>query len=592
MTTSESRDIYRTLLENLTDGVMVVDADGTVRLANPALCQIFGLSAAEAVGRAFGEIFVTFEGFDDFVEIVLEAITEQGGVKRRVVSVRSDDEVRSLSVTTSYLLGGDAQQTGQAAVIAVVADITEVKELREAELRMASVVEEQLAELQVAYRDIETRNDDLSLMMKRVQTTRGMAAVLVVGAFLIIGGWYLRPLDWFGDNAAAPVQSGAESVDPQSLPTRVVEPSEFRSTLSLLGRLEPGHVEKIVSPVEGHISTVHVSRGQRVAAGDPLVELDTGQLAMEHRRAQVEQIQARNRLSELEDWDRGAEMTRSRRALRRAKIAVDEAQNELKETTFLLEQGIVPASQHKQAQQRYQSSQLDYEEAERQLQATQEKGNEEARQVARLEFENASSRLQEHEDKLGLATIKAPLAGVVIISDDARGKPLEKGRPVSQGELLLSIADLERFAAQTSVDEVNVSRVEVGQQALITGPGFPDAQIDGAVTQVSARAARAQRSTPQFEVTVGMARVPPATRAQLRVGMTAHITIVVYSDPEALLVPLAAVSHADGANWLQVIDSNTGSAQRRQVELGRTTVDSVEVLQGLAPGEKIIAMSQ
>ncbi|MCY4211386.1 MAG: efflux RND transporter periplasmic adaptor subunit [Gammaproteobacteria bacterium] len=593
MTTPESQDIYRTLLDNLSDGVMVIDADGTLRLANPALCRMFGFSSDDVVGRPFGEIFVTFEGFDDFVGIILEAITEQGDLKRRVVSVHSGDEVRSLSVTTSYLLTSGAEHTGQAAVIAVVADITEVRELREAELRMAKVVEEQLAELQVAYRDIETRNENLSLMMKRVQAARGMAALLVVGVFLIIGGWYLRPLDWFGDNAAPEPPAVAESIDPQSLPTLVVAPGEFRSTLSLRGLLEPGHIEKIVSPIDGHVSTVHISRGQRVQADAPLLVLDVGKLAMERRRAQVEYIRARNRLGELEAWDSSAEMTRSRRALRRATIALDEAQENLRETEFLLEQGIVAVSEQKRAQQNYQSRQLDHEEAERGLETAQEKGNDEAVEVARLELENAQGRLREHEAKMELATIKAPLAGIVIISDSDRNKPLEKGRPVTQGELLLSIADLDRFAALTSVDEVNVGKVEVGQRALITGPGFPGQELEGVVTQVSARAARGQRSAPQFEVTVAMENVPPTVREHLRVGMTAYITIVVHSDPEALLVPLTAVNHgANGANWLQVIDPDTGLAQRRPVELGRTTIDSVQVLQGLTAGEKIVLSQQ
>ena len=69
-----------------------------------------------------------------------------------------------------------------------------------------------------------------------------------------------------------------------------VEPDSLRSTLSLRGHLAPGRVVKVVSPVESHVSGVHVRYGQRVAAGDTLVELDTGQLAAEHRRAQVDHI--------------------------------------------------------------------------------------------------------------------------------------------------------------------------------------------------------------------------------------------------------------------------------------------------------------
>ncbi|MYH69733.1 MAG: PAS domain S-box protein, partial [Gammaproteobacteria bacterium] len=240
VTPAHSQDIYRTLLENLTDGVMVVDVDGTVRLANPVLCRIFGFKPDEMVERPFGEIFVTTEGFDDFVEIVLDAITEQGDIKRRVVSVRIGEEFRSLAVTTSYLLTNEPAQAGQAAVIAVVADISEIRELRETELRMAKVVENQLAELQKAYQDIEARNQELSQMMKRVQAARGVAALLGVGVFLAIGAWYVQPLNPSGAAAAPAARSAARTEDPGKLPTVVVAPGELRSTIALRGRLTPG----------------------------------------------------------------------------------------------------------------------------------------------------------------------------------------------------------------------------------------------------------------------------------------------------------------------------------------------------------------
>ncbi len=579
-------DIYKTLLENLSDGVLAIGFDGSVKIANPAFCRMFRLDSDDVADRLFSEIFVEYEGFDDFVQIILDAIVDAGSAERRITSVRIDDELRSLSVTTSYLTGGGAERV---AVIAVVSDITEVRELRESELRMAKVVENQLEELQNAYRDIEARNTELTRLMKRVQVARGVAALLVIGLFLAFGSWYLRPLDLSGEAAAPAPQYADEVDDPLSLPTLVVEPEEFRSTLSLRGYLAPGHVVKVVSPVNSHVSEVHAQQGQSVTADDPLLELDTGQLTVEYRQARVEFIRARDKFVEIEDWDNSGEMTRARRALRRARIALDEAEGDISETAFLLEQGIISASEHEQALQRHWNRKLDYEEAERELDTVQEKGGAEAMHVARLEMENARERLQTQEEKLDQATLKAPIAGIIVVEQSRDGKPLEKGRPVSQGELLLSIADLERISVSTSINEVDVRKIEPGQQALITGPGFPGVEMAGVVTSVSARAntARGSRSKPQFDVTVTLDRLDEAERTRLRVGMTAYVTIVVHSDAEALLIPIDAVQHAGDRTWVSVVDRETASVEERTVELGFTTLDSVEVLQGLAAGETI-----
>ena len=582
--TDRDPDIYRTLLENLSDGVIVVGFDGTVRMANAAFCRMFDLDPDEAPGRSFGEIFIAFEGFDEFTQIVLDAVAERGDIARRVTRVQAGEALRSLSVTTSCLMAGGER----VAVIVVVSDITEVRELRETELRQAAVIETQLGELRGAYRDLEARNEALSAMTKRMRMVRGSAMLFVMMLFLAIGAWYVRPLDLFSATAALVAGPEADAGDPGALSAMTVQPREFRSTIALRGHLAPGRVAEIVSPIESHVSAVHAAPGDRVAAGDPLVALDTGQLASDHRRAQVEHIKAHDRLVEIEDWENSADMARARRALRRAKIAFDDAERHLARTAFLLEQGLVPASQHEDAQRQRQNRALDIEEARRELEAVKAKGGEEARRVVRLEARTAEDRLRAHEEKLDLARVRAPIAGVVMAAEGPRARPLTKGRPVGQGELMLSIADLERLSVVTSVDEVDVRKVEAGQRAWIAGPGFPGLKVEGAVTRVSPRADRRsrRRGAAQFEVVVTLDRLEAGARDRLRVGMSAYVTIVVHHRPAALMVPIGAVEQGNGKAWLRVLAD--GGAERRAVELGLTTLDSVEVVKGLSPGDKIV----
>lgn len=585
--TDREPDIYRTLLESLSDGVMVIGFDGTVGLANAAVFRMFGLDPDATVGRSFGELFIAFGGFDEFTQIVLDAVAERGDMVRRVTRVRVGEESRSLSVTTSCLTAEDRERgtVERVAMIVVVSDITEVRELREIELRQAEVIETQLDELRGAYRDLEARNEAFSAMTKRVRRARAAAMLFVLVLFLAIGTWYVRPLDYF--TATAALDPGPDAGDPGTLAIMTVEPRAFRSTIALQGNLAPGRVAEIVSPIESHVSAVHASPGDHVAAGAPLVDLDTGQLAADHRRAQVEHIKARDRLVEIEAWEDSADMARARRALRRAKIALDDAERHLGRTAFLLEQGLVPASQHEDAQRQRQNRVLDLEEAERELKAVKARGGEEARRVARLEARTAEDRLRTHEEKLDLARVTAPMAGVVMASDGPRARPLAKGRPVAQGELILSVADLERLSVVTKVDEVDVRKVEAGQRAWITGPGFPGLRIEGAVTRVSSRAdPKRRRGTPQFEVVAALDRLAAEARDRLRVGMSAYVTIVVHDRPVALLVPIGAVEQQGGKAWLRVLAGET--PERRAVELGLTTLDSVEVVAGLSAGDRVV----
>ena len=581
-------DLHRALLEDLSDGVLAVGFDGTVRVANPAFCRMFGVDRGEIVGRAFGEAFVALEGFDEFTEAVLDAVVERGAGGRRIVGVSAGGEPRSLSVATSCLTAARDGGTEPVAAIAVVSDITEVRELREAELRMARVIETQLGELREAYRDLEARNEAISAMRRRVRLARGVAVAFVAGLFLAVGGWYARPLDLLSATAAH--DAGSAAVDAGRRSTMAIQPRLLRSTLSLRGRLAPGRVEQIVSPIEGHVTAVHAGPGQRVAAGDPLVGFDAGQLAEAHRRAEIESIKARDRLAALEGWANGAEMARARGGLRRARGALEDAERKLRRIGFLLDRGIVAASEREAAERGLEDRKLDLEAAERELAAVAAKGGAEARRVARLEAENARGRLRAAAAQLDRATVRAPIAGVVAAAGGPRDKPLARGRSVARGELLVSIVDLGRLSVATGVGEVDVRKIEAGQRARITGPGFPGLEIAGTVVRVSsrARAGARVRTAPRFEVVVALDPLDAAARDRVRVGMSAHVAVVVYERPAALMVPIGAVERSGGGAWLRVLDRPGGAAERRAVELGVTTLDSVEVAKGLAAGEEIV----
>ncbi len=222
----------------------------------------------------------------------------------------------------------------------------------------------------------------------------------------------------------------------------------------------------------------------------------------------------------------------------------------------------------------------------RELETVEAKGGEKARR----EVENAQGRLRELGKKLELAGIGAPISGIVVAAAGPGNKPLARGRPVAQGELLLTIADFERLAVITSVDEVDVRKLEAGQRAWITGPGFPGLRVAGAVAHVSSQAGSRSRlrSGPQFEIVVTLDALDAAARDRLRVGMSANVTVVVHSRPAALLVPIGAVEQRAGRAWVRVVDRNGAAVESRAVELGLTTLDSVEVVRGLSAGDEVV----
>ena len=87
------------------------------------------------------------EGMDEFNQAILDAVYDTAVGHQKAVEVNLGGKTRSLALTTSYLQDIRNNEARKIGVIAIFSNITEIKELREAELRLAKVAKAQHAEL-------------------------------------------------------------------------------------------------------------------------------------------------------------------------------------------------------------------------------------------------------------------------------------------------------------------------------------------------------------------------------------------------------------------------------------------------------------
>ena len=143
---------------------MVIDFDGSTRMANAAIYRMFGPKPEESIGLSFTEIFINSEGFNVFTDIVLNAVAERRD-SAPTIRVPVDGHLRSLSVTVNCLAIDEVAGLDSQVVIDSVADVIEIIELRETELRQAEIVGSQMDKIQQAYREHEDRSLDSILLL-------------------------------------------------------------------------------------------------------------------------------------------------------------------------------------------------------------------------------------------------------------------------------------------------------------------------------------------------------------------------------------------------------------------------------------------
>ena len=590
--------IYRSVLDSVASGVVSLDSRGVITSFNAAAAEIVGVESEAVVGSSFAEIFAEREGADAFADTILDAVYESSMVQR-VVEATFAGRTRTLSVVTRHLRENRGGETVRLGIVAVFTDISELRELRESDVRMARELEAQHAELRDAYRDLEETNRRLGRATKSANAVRAVAALAVLALFVALGLYHWDAGATFGPRATpgAAASAAAAAAGGAFL---VVEPRPVSSSIALIGRLAPLREVEITSPIKGRVAAVHVRPGDRVSEGQRLVDMDIAEAEIERGEALVARIKARDRVEALENWSDHADVSRARRAVSKSGIALEASKNRLEETGFLLERGIIPASEHEAAEREYRSRRLDLQSAEQNLRAILAQGAAEL-DVARLELDNANARLKSIEETLSRASVTAAATGVVMrpgkgtAGGEAAGSAgaaenLKRGASVKQGELLLTIGDLQGVTVVGRVDEVDVTRLRPGQAATIAGDAFPGIELRGTVVRVSSQAVpRADgHGVPLFEVAAAVESLTGEQRRALRLGMSATLEVVVYEKDDALLVPIGAVEVDGDSRRLRVRDRATGEVRLVEVRTGITTLDSVEIVDGIAAGDTIV----
>ncbi len=576
---------YRNILENMTDGVMTLDLEGKIIMFNPAAARILGLGREEVLNRPFGEIFLMeMEGIDVFNQTILDAIYESKVGYTKMVDFRRKDGVSvNLALTSSYLRVSEDSKASNAGVIVVFSDITEMQKLQEAEKELNQ-------KLRQAYLEIEDSNRSLKALLKKVQVVRVAATLLVIALFAGVGlySWNKDFLSLMRlPRRNRPVDSPAAS-----LRTFVVQPQLVSSNISLGGFVEPLEEINVLAPFDGKVHTKIFEYGQQVRKGDLLLRLDISQLEVKLREAQAKYIKARQQYKNLKNWDKNNEVSRAKRAHIKAKNSLAMSVRKLKESTLLLEKGIVPAGEHESVKSAYENQKLDFAAAEEELAGVLKKGSPENVNIASFEFQNARVGLNEIKAQLKGASVYAPVDGIIIQPLDKEGKKkkaMAAGVSVTPGEILLAVGNLEGISIKSQVDEIDIGRIKLNQEVIVSSDAFADLTLTGKIKHIASNASQSTRSqVPMFDITVRIATLTAEQKKRIRLGMSTHLQVRVYHNPDALLVPIETVRSQGGKNWLAVKDKKTGQPAQVEVQTGMTTLQMVEITRGLQPGDEVV----
>lgn len=116
--------IYQNIIENLSDGVIVIGFDSRVETCNDSACDMLGIKSDNIIGKTIAGLMTEIEGNDDFFELLLDAIYLKKKVSK-TVTFTDGKQLKHLKVTTTFITAGNEETN----LVVVVSDQTEVTNL-------------------------------------------------------------------------------------------------------------------------------------------------------------------------------------------------------------------------------------------------------------------------------------------------------------------------------------------------------------------------------------------------------------------------------------------------------------------------------
>lgn len=253
---------------------------------------------------------------------------------------------------------------------------------------------------------------------------------------------------------------------------------EDPTTVALNGRIEAPLVD-LAPKVAGRVVAVKVTEGQRVKAGDLLIQLDLGDtaLAVERDRHGVES--ARARLQDLAVGSREAEVASAEAEVADRKAAVELATREVQRQEFLLSKQVGAERDYDRAKTELDRAEAATRMSEQKLALTREGFRRWQTAQARSEVDRAQTQLKQSEVVARESEIRAPADGIVT------HRMVEPGELLAAGQTGMTLALTSRLYVRTFVPETKMGLVRHGLKATVSVDAFPGQSFDATVTEIA-----------------------------------------------------------------------------------------------------------
>ncbi|MGH9573036.1 MAG: HlyD family efflux transporter periplasmic adaptor subunit [Candidatus Acidiferrales bacterium] len=268
----------------------------------------------------------------------------------------------------------------------------------------------------------------------------------------------------------------------QATPVEVHEASGSAVQLAALGRVEGrGETISVGAATDGVVKAVLVNEGQQVGKGTLLAEISCDDISAQIELAKAQADSARQARIRLLRGNREEERAAAAQATDAAKAVMLQAQGHLARMDALYQKSEISRDMFDQAKRDFDVAQANFQRAQDEQNLTDARPLPEDVSRADAEVAAAQRSIAVAADKLEKCNVRAPISGIILKVLTKAGESYSTLVP----QPLFTIADESVRRVRAEVDERDIGRVKLGQQAIVTADAYPEKKFDGQVVEIS-----------------------------------------------------------------------------------------------------------
>ncbi len=326
-------------------------------------------------------------------------------------------------------------------------------------------------------------------------------------------------------------------------------------SVDVSGNLEMPRKTDLSFGTSGMVKAIMVEEGDRVVEGEILAKLDAPSLEASVAMAELN----------LEQTIYPYYSYTHARDVPGIWLALDEAKDDLEEAQELLDEGKIDEAQ------------LLLEQVEQSLDKAKEKSKSRVWSLP-LSVKMAELQLDQAQAELDKTIITASFDGIVAAVYIREGQQLSA---MTYANPAISLIDPSEIKMNGVIDEIDVPRVKLGQEAIVILDALPDKEVKGRITFIS----------PESTTEVGVVFYKTTITLEnpdeeLKDGMSATAEIIIEQHDDVLLIPNRAIQGSWENPFVEVVTDE--QIEKRQISIGLSDGIYTEVLSGLEEGEEVI----